>query len=313
MIFELTDSISKEILFAMENQNSECFFDANKKAVISYDSLEKEIPLTDTEINSKVENIYSLPSWSSNDGYNLLEKFTFNLHSEKIQSELKKVLANGRGVFRNFKNVLKNYPEVYRRFEVFKKKEMQLRLMEWYNTLRESWGLEKLEQDIQSDENDDLLREDFIFRQFDYNQDKNQIDKDSSVIAEELNKQNPGELGQAIAQIWLRQYELWMSNSVNGFVCRTLSNEFAGCLLYSTYPSCAKETVSLSVCFVNQNYRGLGIAKELFTLCFSYLKKRGIHWFIIAGMAIPQILEPMISQLGFEKKGTLFVADLLRD
>ncbi len=317
MIFELTDLISKEIIFAMENQNETCFFDSKSKKVIS--ATELEANFQEEEINRDEENIYSLPAWSSGDGYKVLEKFTQSLHSPKIQKELETVLANGRGVFKNFKNVLKSYPEIYRRFDIFKENEMRLRLMDWYNALRELWGLEKLEQEYYendglSDKYDDLLREDFLFREYDSIRDKNLIDENSSAISEELIEKYPGELGQVCAQLWEHQYKEGLSDTVNGFVCRTLEDEFAGCLLYSTIKTArAEHTVSLSACFVNQNYRGLGIAKELFSISISYLRNHGIHWFVIANQAVPQILESTLSQLGFEKKDSIFVAKLSTD
>lgn len=301
MIFELNDSIAKEILFYMENQEEEFVFDIGSKKVI---------PLFDLNESSAEENICSLPSWNSEDGFTLLEKFAENLKSKKVQRELKNVLANGRGVFRNFKTVLKTYPEIERRFYKFKEREMRLRLIEWYNALRESWGLEKLEEN--HDESEILLYEDFSFQPYNSQTDKNCIEQGASAIADEILEDNPDELGKALAEIWLKRFNFYSSESVNGFVCRTLSEDFAGCLIFSECLSCTKRAVTLSVCFVDQNYRGLGIAKELFSKSFSTLKAQGIQWFIIADSAIPQVLEPlMINQFGFKKIGTSFVKNLI--
>lgn len=300
MIFELTDSIAKEILFYMENQEDEFVFDALSKKVL---------PISQADELSDEENICSLPSWSSKDGFTLLEHFTDSLKSKKIRSELKNVLINGRGVFRNFKIVLKKYPEIERRFYRFKEKEMRVRLMEWYNALRETWGLEKLEDEI--DESENLLYEDFAFHKYNMLRDRGCIASGASAIADEILEDNPDELGKALAEIWLKHTDSFGSESVNGFVCRTLSDEFAGCLLFSECLSSTKKAVALAACFVAQNYRGLGIAKELFSICFSDLKIRGVQWFIIADSAIPQAIEPLlINHFGFKKTGACFVATL---
>ena len=303
MIFELTDSIAKEILFYMENQEGEFVFDISSKTAV---------PVSDLDESSDKENICSLPSWSSTDGYTVLESFTENLKSKKIQRDLETVLANGRGVFRNYKSVLKNYPAIERRFYKFKEKKMRLRLVEWYNSLRESWGLERLENDEESEDSlKSLLYEDFSFCKYIPQKDMECIQSGAQNIAKEILEDNPDELGKALADIWLKRFTFNSPESVNGFVCRTLSDDFAGCILFSECLSGTKKTAALSVCFVNQNYRGLGIAKELFSLCVSYLKTREIQWFIIADSAIPQALEPLLlEQFGFKKIGVCFVANL---
>ena len=75
MIFELTDSLAKEILFYMENQEGEFVFDVSSKTVL---------PISAVDESSDEENICSLPSWSSKDGFILLERFTDGVRSKKI-------------------------------------------------------------------------------------------------------------------------------------------------------------------------------------------------------------------------------------
>lgn len=300
MIFELTDSIAKEIAFYMENQESEFVFDTVSKKVL---------PLSAVDESSDEENICSLPSWSSKDGFILLERFADGVRSKKLRAELKAVLANGRGVFRNFKIVLRKNPEIERRFYQFKEKEVHLRLMEWYNALREAWGLEKLAEE--ADEPESLLHEDFTFRAYNPLKDGDCIARGADAVADEILEDNPGELGKALAELWRRRFGAFDAENAGGFVCRTLSDDFAGCLLFSECVSSTKKAVALAACFVAQNYRGLGIAKELFSLCFSELRIRGVQWFIIADSAIPQGMEPMlIDRFGCKNAGTCFVAPL---
>lgn len=299
MTFELTDKLIAEILFAMENQQKQFLFDAKKMNLISFDE-----SLVDNEV------IYLLPSWDSSDGYNLLETFITKFSGVKPYKELKNVLAEGRGVFKNFKKVLKKYPEVERKFNLYKKNEMNFRIIEWYNSLRESWGLEKLNQEY--DDCNNLIQEDFIFRPYDYKLDRKCLALEFNNFLEEIKNQFPGELGFVLSDYWKMQSEIkniTSNKSVEGFVCHTLLDEFAGCILYSSNTK-EKKIVAFAALFVNQNYRGLGIAKELLDRSLSFLRDKGINFFIISNSFVSNALEPLLVQFGFEKKGFAFVTEL---
>src|SRR5574344_382106 len=262
--------------------------------------------------NAKIDDdkFYALPEWTSGDGYALLESFTNTLYSPLARAELKQVLVSGRGVFKNFKNVLKAYPEVERKWHFYKDSKMRARLMDWYNELRESWGLEKLEQ-TDVEEVGDLVQNDVMFREYDSAKDRNDIALGVSFVADEYKRQFAGEVGDAVAELW-RRASTYDEAAKYGFVCRTQSDEFAGCILVSNCPSSAKKTVTLTDFFVVQNCRGLGIGKELLSKCLAGLRRRGFQWFLIANTIIPQTMEPLLTQSGFEKLGSGFVADLCR-
>ena len=78
----------------------------------------------------------------------------------------------------------------------------------------------------------------------------------------------------------------------------------------SLCPANARKTVCITDFFVLQNYRGLGIGRELFSTCLESLKKHGIQWVLIANTIIPETMEPLLIQFGFKKLGSGFVADL---
>jgi len=302
MVFELTDSLTENILFSMEDQEKKWMVDAEKETVV---------PMQENFCTDE-EKYYALPEWTSGDGFKLLEDFTGGLHSPLARAELKQVLVSGRGVFKNFKNILKAYPEVERKFHFYKDSQMKARLMEWYNDLRESWGLEKLEtSDVE--EVDDLVQNDFVIRQYDSVKDKNDVAEGAGFVAEEYRQQFGGEVGNAVAELWLRQSAYCDAGCKYGFVCHTQSDEFTGCVLVSLCPSSAKKTVLITDFFVHQNYRGLGIGKELFLECLAGLRKRGVQWVVTANTIIPEAMEPLLTQQGFEKVGSGFVADLSKE
>jgi len=317
MVFELSDSLIDDILFSMEDQNCKRMVSAKNCIVVPQDSL-----LWDSELKDKLpenacvddDNFYELPVWSSGDGYELLDSFTEGLHSPFARAELKNVLVSGRGVFRNFKDVLKSYPEVERKFHFYKDSKMKMRVIEWYNGLRESWGLEKLDalntDDVE--EVDELVQNDFVFSQYDSVKDRNDVESTAGFLAEEYKKQFAGEIGDAVAEMVNRLSSFSSSEDKYGFVCHNLDEEFTGCVLVSSCPSYSKRTVTLTDFFVLQNYRGLGIGKELFSRCLAGLRSCGVQWILIANTIIPKTMVPLLNQYGFEKIGSGFVADLCK-
>lgn len=299
MIFELTDSLVNQIIFAMENQNQVSALDVQNMCIVDAGSVEVD-----------EDKIYLLPEWTSHDGYALLESFVSSIRWSKAYKELSTVLAEGRGVFRQFKNALKKYPENERKFNLLKNSRMKSRVVGWYNELRMSWGLEKLSQDF--DECDDLIQEDFVIRPYNRVSDSGFVMTEAKHFSDELKTQYSGELGQALSAIFeegslIQSLE---SKDTQGLVCQTLEDDFAGCILYSPVLSAAKTAVSLTALFVNQNYRGLGIAGELIERSISNLQKNGIHFFIIPNSVLVFELEPLLTRLGFNRTGTAMVAEL---
>ncbi|MDY2842385.1 MAG: UPF0158 family protein [Treponema sp.] len=343
MTFGITDKIVDDIIFAMENQNSLFVFDAEKNQVVAIDS---EIVADDLV---EQEKGYVLPVWEPEDGFKLLEDFTGTLQNAKIRAELRQILSNGRGVFKNFKNALKRYPSLERCFHTFKTRKMRSVVYDWYNSLRENWGLESFSFSQNQEDSNDLLRQDFQFSEYNPKEDADCIAREAGEIAEEIKDFYPEKVGLAIGQHWLRKFNDLISDSC-GFVCRTTSDDFAGCLLFSLPKSIDSESCDskskdlklknsevskssdskssdskstdlkssenqneaafFTACFVNQNYRCMGIAAELFFSCVSLLKERGIHWFIIAETSVPEFLEPLLNRCGFEKSGSVYLAHL---
>ena len=302
MTFELTDSLIDNIIFAMEDQNLDFVYNAEKDEVVSTDDLfGSEVD----ELDEK-EAAYSLPDWSSNDGFNLMEEFAEDMRSPNVREELLQALSNRRGVFRDFKNVLAKYPHIEKRFFDFKESKMRSVVYEWYNSLRESWGLEKLSQEF--DDFDELTKADFEFKPYNHQKDNDCVIQEAKKIADELKNDFSGEKGSVAAHLWLRKFSFKDSGEVTGIVARTLSDEFAGSLLFERFPSFSQKTVALIAFFVNQNYRGLGICRELFSQCISNFKNLGIHEFIIAD-SVPDYIEPLLARCGFEKKGSVYVLD----
>ena len=301
MTFELTDSLESSIIFYMENQTDVFVIDASGKSVV---------PLKETGLDCVDEDLYySLPEWSSKDGFELLSEFTDNLHAPVARESLRRVLAGGRGVFRNFKKVIKDFPEVERQWHFYKNKRMRLRISGWYNVLRESWGLEKLELPEET-ETEDLVNSDFIIRPYDFSVDSENLD-----CGEQRLKQ---QFAQSLENPVLGETAAYLSGICNpvpaekrqGFVCCTQDGEFVGCALYGYVSENLHTSVYLTDLFVFENYRGLGIGTELLSKCLDSLRKNGIQWVLFFNMVVTPPLELLLTRCEFKKLGAGYAVKL---
>ncbi len=316
MTFELSDSMIDDIIFSMEDQNGVWLVDAQEGCVFNSESHPSLSPVQIMSIYETDEDrFYEIPAWTSADGFQLLEEFTDNLHTPLAREELRRVITSGRGVFRKFKDVIRAYPEVERKWHFFKAAKMKERIMEWYNTLREHWGLEKLglEDGELSEDTEDLVCNDFVFREYNSSGDWNDIEREGNLVAAEYTEQFGSELGSALGHTWKHLSSICDAPLKYGFVCHSLSDEFTGCLLVARCPSSSKTAVTLTDFFVAKKYRGLGIGRELLAKSIASLKKLGIKWVLLSNVMTPQALEPLLEQNGFTRIGLGYAADLSKE
>ena len=289
MNFELTDSLIDDIISAMENQDVE----------YAVDAVEGQLVVSDSDGNvPDEEHYYSLPEWGPSDGFELRENFVNNLHSPIAHEELQDALHSGRGVFKNYRNVLKSYPEIDKRWHIFKHRYMSARINEWYNSLREIWGLEKLDQLPESDES--LVHNDFSFKEYDSEADKKTILL--NITAGDCEDEAlPPEVSGALYRLWRNHFEEIADKNQTGYICSSLSDEFAGCITASSILQGQEEIVMITSLFVPVQFRGLGIGTELISMCLSILQSRGKKWVLIPSSIAPDILQPLLIRTGFRK------------
>lgn len=304
MTFELTDELLDSIISALENQE--------KKFVIN--STESSLVEKTEKITADDDLFYDLPEWSSKDGFSLREQFVNELHSPMARTDLQNVLRSGRGVFRGFKDVLKSYPEVEKRWHFFKNKKLIAYVNQWYNSLREIWGLEQLDYEQEdSDETENLLDDDFVFLPFNFTVDADDIKKSISAVTEDYRASLPQELCNAFTEIWKAKIEHGFDRNSYGFVCRNFSKELAGYGLFAQCLVNAPETVLLTGLFVQEKYRGLGIGKKLLEDSLSELKNRHFKWVVIADTIVPETVAPLLLRSGFKQIESGYVCDLSAD
>lgn len=295
MYFDLTESLIDSILNAMDDQTSVFILDTKSSVLVPSDQ--------STENNGQ---FVSLPKWTSADGFEIRQQFVSVLHSPVAKDELQQILHSGRGVFRNFKICLKKYPEIEKRWHLFKRLRMLSRINEWYNALRELWGLEALPAEPEDFE--DLVQNDFVFREYNSKQDNELILQFADAQTGSFDAPLEKDVSSALTFLWKSQFQIQSENL--GFICRTFSNEFAGCITFQPCPSNSAKTVVMTAFFVLQNFRGLGIGKELLSLSLDDLRKRKIQWVIITNVIIPDHMIPLLNRSGFKKLGSGYIANL---
>jgi GNAT superfamily N-acetyltransferase len=216
----------------------------------------------------------SLPDWGPSDGFRLMERFTAGLHNALIREELSSALDRGRGVFRAFKDTLSQYPEAEKLWYTYKDREMKREVISWYNSLRESWGLELIgeePEDIVS-----LVLEDFRFR-VGTTQDNDKAEKLHSEIISDIESHND----ESIC------IDEWVFPSDLCFVAETAGGEFAGYISAvrsgntrgnTTYDS---ESLHIRAIEVQAEYRGLGVGKALIGRLLEQADSEKIHRVVI--------------------------------
>lgn len=295
MQFKLTEALLSAVIQALENQEEKFLVDSSVGTLVRA-----------ADYSADEERFYSLPEWTSAEGFELMEGFVRDLHNPLARESLLQVLHSGRGVFRNFKNELKNYPVIEKRWNLYKNKKMALFVDDWYNALCEVWGLEKL--DVEPEDNEFVLLDDFTFSLYE-KEDSGFI---STVLATAGDYESgcPYEIESAMRELWLKWFESFAPQSKIGFVARTLSNEFAGCIVVSPVSERNEDTVVLTAFYVPEKFRGLGIGTELLERCLSDLRSRRKKWVLLTYTVVPESLESLLLRSGFQKTGSVFSAKI---
>ncbi|MBQ3825008.1 MAG: GNAT family N-acetyltransferase [Spirochaetaceae bacterium] len=286
MTFDLNDELLQKILFAMENQTEKSAINASTLTVERFDQTPDE------------DTFFALPTWTSADGFSLLEEFAFNLHNPIVAAELKNVLRSGRGVFRNFKSVIKQYPEIERKWHFFKNKKMIAHVQKWYNTLRESWGLELLDNEI--DDTEDLLLSDFVFQPYNSQKDRELVFQAIKTLSASAQYDNDA-IQCAISDINIHHFEYGKHKTEIGILCKSISNEFAGCVIGVPCPEDSKTVFYVTAFFVQNQFRGLGIAKELLEQFFTMLQTKNVQQIMFSNVVANENMKKLFTIFGFKK------------
>lgn len=280
MQFELSDALADQILFAMEDQNGEYVLDARTGAVAEASKAEGA---------DESDSVYPLPDWGSADGFRLMEGFAASLRNPIVRNELTQALEKGRGVFRAFKDVLSERPEIERLWFAYKEKQMRQEILNWYNALRETWGLARIGEEPEDTE--DLVLEDFRFRPAEAEDERALRELHAACRPESDGL--PEDLGAGGATV---------------MVAETSRGEIAGAVL-SVRTGTAEKIAGLDV---RPDFRGLGIGEELLARLIDSVLRKGASVLLLDLPAAADSFSRVLYRDGFEPYETRFRLDLER-
>ena len=266
--FELTDELTAEIIFGMEDQNHEWWVDAEERCIVSEEDVDAEEM---DAANEGSPRYIPVPEWEPADGFRLMEQFVDQVRNEEVRNRLRTALNARRGVFRMFKDTIAAYPAFERRWHAFKDQSMRSIVADWYNDLRVSWGLEPIE--IPEEPPEELLLTDVSVR-IPSEEDVAELEEMRHAAREELASTYP-ELDLFLGRQLHRAQTPAPSGadgSVHTLVAEAAGGELCGFVLGTTAPSLhrsasASQEVTaamvLEEIYVWPEYRGLGIARLL--------------------------------------------------
>lgn len=305
MCFEINQEIANDIIFAMENQNERFLFDSKEeKTVVESAILPNESGAHALEKTQ--QRYYQIPEWDSVSGFRMMERFVGKLKNPLVREELRVVLNSGQGVFKGFKAILKDYPELERQWFRFKTSYMHDVVYEWYNVLRESWGLERI--GTEPEETDDIIKQDFIFRNY-CAEDEQAIDVLLSAYEFELERDLELGLSAAIIELYKMQVGL-DSLDETLIVVESIEGEVVGVAISNPFPSGSFMSAQISIIIVFEEYRGMGLGKELLQRTISHWTQKGFRWLLCNTPLISEAFIAVMNRYGFVDRGQIFVLDL---
>ncbi len=268
MKFELGPELVDQIIFAMEDQENDYYFDVVEGTLVP------AIELAEEDLEEE-DRYIPLPEWRSVDGFNLMERFTASLRNPIYRERLRQILTSGRGVFRQFKDALKERPEIEKLWFHFKNREMKKEVYRWYNSLRESWGLKEVE--IDWEEPEDLVISDFQLNRWDVPDDALLLELDRKGFLEMV---SPLSLSEAEKEGLYQSKRFGLSPSHPDSIvlqARSPSEELVAFLwaMKNKFRTDIEAYHILQI-YCKPEYRGIGLSRALVeTFCTSVLSVPG--------------------------------------
>lgn len=287
-MFDLTEAHIRRIVFAMENQKTEYVVETVTGTVRRRDRIpEDELPSPD-HLSPEDAYLDILP-WSSMDGFQMMTAFTSTVQDPDIRKELQKILSETSGVFRRFREVLHTQSVLLSRWNSFKFNTMRVRIIDWYNTTREVFGLDAYEVGV-DEEIDDLAHQSFSIDLTDLPPETVLREIDESAYCEA----RPG-VPLPILQTMYRQSRNRLpplSDVRSAVFIATTPIEDMGGFLWAVRETLADGSQILSVeqLFVMPKYRGMGIGSSLVDSCVQHARRQGSERILMrAGSACDQM------------------------
>jgi ribosomal protein S18 acetylase RimI-like enzyme len=284
VLFELSDPIVEQILFAMEDQENASVINIETGEVLPAQEGTEFLPP---------------PSWSSREGFRLMEDFLASVRQPSARRDLGEALARGRGVFKAFKAALAAHPDVERAFRDFKIRAMRRNIAEWYDDLREARGLERLGPE--PDETDDLIASDLQLHLVTIAQARHFIHS----LIEEAEAESLEYLPSVVARFELDRLRKEVDGGEDG-LCALIDDGEGGAIgaaLAFRIVQAERSFGRIAFIFVQPEFRRMGLAKALLGGLDKGFRSEGTLTLIFDSAIVTNDFAQGLERLGYKSYG----------
>lgn len=301
-MFELNRELADQIIFAMEDQESEYMLDLETIEIVPTDEADPD----------NEQRFVPLPVWQSVDGYNLMERFIGTLHNPVYRDRLRAILDSGRGVFRQFKNAVKERPEIEQLWYRHKEREMRNLVAEWYADVCDYLGMDQIEPDFA--ETEDLVLSDFVVQCAEAPIDpqlRQLVQRFDEAALQELFADHPQDYrGYLVRQLIARRPPLW-GEGTRLVRAEGPAGQLAGFLWAEQQRLQSGRCISVVVqLFVQPDFRGLGIASTLIAAYLQNAQRQGVDRLLMELPGNCAVPAESLERSGFETASTTMELDL---
>ncbi len=285
-VFDLSDKVVEQVVFAMEDQE--------RKTVIDLETGEV-LPAEGREGGRYVDP----PSWSSREGFKLMEDFLCSVRQPSARRELSAALGRGRGVFKAFKEALAQREELERAFRDFKIKAMRRTIASWYDDQREALGLERLGPE--PEDTNELLVSDLEIRLAELSEARSLLDPLVSQAEEESLEYLPASV--AAFEFDRLRDELDAEEDSVVAIADDGEGGALGVALAFRYAVGERAFGRIPFLFVGRDFRRMGLGRTLLGSLAAGLRAEGIGIIVVDSPFLPPEMAPALSALGYQAYG----------
>jgi ribosomal protein S18 acetylase RimI-like enzyme len=315
---KLSPALLNQISFAMQHLGHGYLFDWHSHTVVDLEDPRHaalgdlpELALDNAQSDGTSPPRYvPLPPWDSTMGFQLMNTFCEQLgpgdsrlgndRIGDVRRELQQILHSRHNVFRRFKDHLKTHPLADRQWHSFRERHFRHIINQWYNDLRESWGMTPLNYANEYNYKD-ILQSEFVFGPAPPELYPQLLALDH----QSLQADAPAELDPATAMllVGLHRKHLPMAPDPTApeliFTATSAANDLAGFSLgLPLLDSQGRRYCHLVQLLVLPEYRGLGIAQTLLDTHRQQLQAAGYHALVLNCPWCPPWFMPCLHRRG---------------
>jgi ribosomal protein S18 acetylase RimI-like enzyme len=285
-VFDLSEKAVEQIVFVMEDQENTSAIDLESGEVLPAEELSGP-------------GYVKPPTWSSREGFKLMEDFLASVRQPSARRELSAALARGRGVFKAFKAALADHRELERAFRDFKIRAMRRSIAAWYDDLREAQGLERLGPE--PEDTDELLSSDLDIRILDLEGARKALGGLIADAEEESIENLPGPI--AAFEIGRLRADVAAASDALCAVADDGEGGALGCALGLRMIVGDRGFGRIAFLLVKREFRRMGLGTALLGALIKAFEDEGINLVMLDSGLLPPEIGDSLATLGFVSYG----------